>query len=636
MMTIYRKYTPTEIEELADDLKQQQSDGILSEGTLDSFKFRGQEGNTWTVFPETGDWYYWKSGSWQPAEVPDRPLDGSVELLDLAMLPISQLKEDHPEESEPAQQDSDIRQMIERATGRIRDSYTSGRINSAGAENLLKDLYLLDPGGVIWSFAINSEEWYFFRRDDWELSNDEGPNPLDFQIDQSDTPQNCSNCGTPLKSGKFCSECGAPVPAPESTYTEAAREVVKQFTESGAAALPEQIVPDWNIAPGFPETSAADASMPSDPLVPTPQPPRKRKRNIVLLSLIVFTVTCLCCLTVGLGGYFLYDNKSLTGVFGDRGIANGSVDQSKEGASGDNLSSATNTNQPVLSSEITDSYGHSMTMVPAGTFEMGGDADIALAECLKLHNTDLCDRDRHVCAEPIHSVFLDDYYIDIYEVTNAQYAVFLNEQGNQTEAGAKWLDAENENTLIVESSGSWQPKDGFANHPVVQINWFGARAYCQWRGARLPTEAEWEKATRGTDGRFYPWGNIFDGGRLNFCDGNCSLSWASTDNDDGYSRTAPVGSYSDGVSPYGLYNMAGNVSEWVEDWFDVYPGGDPESSEYFGREYRVVRGGSWSSVGAVGTTHRITGYPDKPPSYRITGYPDKPPSSTGFRCAHSP
>ncbi|MBW2647685.1 MAG: FHA domain-containing protein [Deltaproteobacteria bacterium] len=430
MMTIYRKYTPTEIEAMADDLKQQQSDGILSEGTLDSFKFRGQEGNTWTVLPETGDWYCWKSGSWQPTEEPDRPLDGSVELLDLVTLPLSQLKEDKPEERESVQQDSDIRQMIERATGRIRDSYASGGINSAGAENLLKDLYLLDPVGVIWSFGMHSEEWYFFRRDDWELSNDEGPNPLDFQIDQSDTPQNCSNCGTPFKGGKFCSECGAPAPGPESPYSEAAREVVKHFSESGAAALPEQIVPEWKPGPGIPEMSPADVSAPSDPLVaslqhhwqlrftkgvgsgkifelgehtrlgrnkaneivladeqcsqfhaliqwkensyvltdqnstngtivngdriqsptrlqlgdtitigdtnlvveegeiyaativrkrplqaqrspgtdkpaPPDSPPRKRTRNVVLISLIVFTVTCLCCLTVGLGGYFL-------------------------------------------------------------------------------------------------------------------------------------------------------------------------------------------------------------------------------------------------------------------------------------------------------------------------------------------
>ncbi|MBT8329994.1 MAG: formylglycine-generating enzyme family protein, partial [Desulfofustis sp.] len=105
---------------------------------------------------------------------------------------------------------------------------------------------------------------------------------------------------------------------------------------------------------------------------------------------------------------------------------------------------------------------------------------------------------------------------------------------------------------------------------------------------------------------------------------NCSLDWAKTEYDDGYAGTAPGGSYPEGASPYGVYNMAGNVSEWVEDWFDLYPGGDPQSSEYYGNVYRVLRGSSWSSTGAVGTPHRIA------------GEPSIPPSSTGFRCALSP
>jgi iron(II)-dependent oxidoreductase len=265
-----------------------------------------------------------------------------------------------------------------------------------------------------------------------------------------------------------------------------------------------------------------------------------------------------------------------------------------------------------------------MVLVAAGAFEMGGDADVALAECQQLLEPDLCDRNRHVVSEPIHSVYLDDFYMDKYEISNAQYAYFLNEQGNQTEAGAAWLNVDSDEVLILESSGSWQPKDGYSNHPVVQVTWYGARAYCQWRGARLPTEGEWEKAARGRDGRFYPWGNSFDGGRLNFCDSSCTLDWAYPGSDDGYARTAPVGAYSEGVSPYGVYSMAGNVSEWVEDWFEVYPGGDPASSEYFGGDYRVIRGGSWSSTGAVGTTHRIA------------AEPAQAPFSTGFRCARSP
>ena len=159
MMTIYRKYTPTEIEGMAENLKEQGSDGILPEGSLELFKFRGPEGETWTVFPETGEWYCWKSGSWQSAEAPESPLDGSVELLDLVTLPITQLEEDKSGDPEPAQPDADIRQTIERATGRIREAYTSGRINSAGAETLLRDLQLLDPEGLIWSLGMPLQVW---------------------------------------------------------------------------------------------------------------------------------------------------------------------------------------------------------------------------------------------------------------------------------------------------------------------------------------------------------------------------------------------------------------------------------------------------------------------------------------------
>ena len=743
-MTIYRKFAPTEIEAIANYLQQQLSDGILPEELLENFKFRGSEGHTWTVSPQTGAWYRYESGNWPPAKKPYTPMDGTIDLLETVTLPLSPLETRQPEENEPAPPDADIRQMLERATRRVRDSYNQGKINSAGAENLLKDLYLLDPAGLIWSYGMHTDEWYFFRQDDWEISVGDGPNPQNFQPKQSDSPKNCGSCGTPLNGGKFCSECGSPAPQSEGPYTQAAKEVVRRFTESGAVPLPEQIVPDWKPAPGFPGTIAAGASAaaaqissqqpqwklrishgvgagqsfalgaytrlgrtnaneivlaeqqssrlhamiqrqensyviadqnstngtfvngvriqsptrlhpgdtisigdtyllveeepiapativrprppqaqpPPGPVRPAPpaSPPKTRNRLIILLAIMLFLVVCLCLCALSLGGFFYYENQSLA----KRNTPDETFAQPPEEASGDNTSPTAIPTPTVLASEITDSYGHSMVLVPAGAFEMGGDADIAVAECLKLHEPEGCDRNMLERIEPIHTVTLGDYYMDKYEVTNAQFTVFLNEQGNQEEAGTTWLDDENGETLILQSSGSWQPKDDFANHPVVRVNWYGARAYCQWRGARLPTEAEWEKAARGTDGRLYPWGNVFDGGRLNFCDGNCSMLWASTDHDDGYSRTAPVGSYSEGVSPYGLYDMAGNVSEWVADFFDVYPGGDPESSEFFGREYRVARGGSWDATGAIGTT------------YRAAGEPDKPSFPTGFRCASLP
>jgi len=766
-MTPYRKYSLTEIELMAGGLNQELTDGTLSVDILEMFKFRGPAGNTWTILPQDGSWYRYQAGKWQPTKAPATSMDGTIEILSIAMLPFSPAENHTPEQDNtpPPQQDLDVRKTLERATERVRDAYNNGKINSDGALNLLKDLYVLDPAGLIWSCGMHTGKWYFFGQDDWELSP-AGPKPENFQVKQSKSPKYCSNCGTPLNAGKFCSECGTPASPPESPDSQAAKDVVVRFTESGVAPLPEQIVPDWTPAPGFPEKNATDSSVHSSQTAvvhkqseidgtlaeqitnqqsswklrvsqgvdvgqifsleeyarlgrtntneimlseqqssrlhaiiqrqdnsyiitdqnstngtlvngvriqsptslhlgdtisiggtnfvvegeaiapativsrrppqeqsspeisqpaPSVSPPMKRNRRIILLSVIVFVVTCLCFFTLGFGGYLYFEDQSLASMFDDLIAPNDTIAQPPEEISSEITSPPASPTPTVLPSEIADPYGHSMVLVSAGAFEMGSDADIAMAECLKLHDQGLCDDPNwHKRLEPIHTITLGDYYIDRYEVTNAQYAIFLNLQGNQEESGTTWLDDENEVSLIVVSNGSWQPKGGYANHPVIQANWFGARAYCQWRGARLPTEAEWEKAARGTDGRLYPWGNSFDGERLNFCDGNCSEIWASTDYDDGYSGTAPVGSYSDGVSPYGLHDMAGNASEWVADWYDVYPGGDPESTENFGREYRGVRGGSWYSTGAIGTT------------WRVSGKPDKPLFSVGFRCVRSP
>ena len=183
---------------------------------------------------------------------------------------------------------------------------------------------------------------------------------------------------------------------------------------------------------------------------------------------------------------------------------------------------------------------------------------------------------------PQHTVSLDAFWIDRYEVTNDQYRAFVEATGNRVPY-------------------DWQKGEipaGKQDHPVVRVSWEDAQAYCQWAGARLPTEAEWEKGARGTDARQYPWGNTFDGSRLNFCDRNCEFDWKDTDVDDGYARTAPVGSFPAGASPYGALDMAGNVWEWVADWYDgdYYrrsPGSNPAGPDSGG--YRVLRGGSWSS-----------------------------------------
>ena len=145
-------------------------------------------------------------------------------------------------------------------------------------------------------------------------------------------------------------------------------------------------------------------------------------------------------------------------------------------------------------------------------------------------------------------VLLDAFWIDRTEVTKAQYQRCV-------EAGV---------CAAPSCSGT-----GKGDHPVVCVSWRDASKYCAWAGRRLPTEAEWEKAARGTDGRKYPWGNQdVVGNLLNFCDINCSNSWKEAAVNDGYAETAPVGTYLAGASPYGAWDMAGNVWEWVADWYD--------------------------------------------------------------------
>jgi len=134
------------------------------------------------------------------------------------------------------------------------------------------------------------------------------------------------------------------------------------------------------------------------------------------------------------------------------------------------------------------------------------------------------------------------------------------------------------------------------------VNWFDAEKFCDWRNARLPSEAEWEKAAVFDPNQAivlrYPWGDAFDGTKLNYCDSNCSLERRDTRFDDGHQDTAPVGSYGDGRSPLGLYDMSGNVMEWLSDWYDrnyyesstdTNPLGPPDG------EFKAIRGGSWLS-----------------------------------------
>ena len=229
-----------------------------------------------------------------------------------------------------------------------------------------------------------------------------------------------------------------------------------------------------------------------------------------------------------------------------------------------------------------------MSYIPAGEFQMGsedGDDD----------------------EKPVHTVNIDAFWMDQTEVSNEQFGVFVEQTGYITRAEEK-----GSSRAVVDRSwedvdgADWQHPQGpdsnlvdLSDHPVTHISWNDAKAYCGWADVRLPSEAEWEKAARGgLEGATYPWGNEFDGSNVNFCDVNCSQSWADQNADDGYAFTSPVANFS--PNGYGLYDMAGNLWEWTADWYggDYYlnlPSSNPLGPD--GGESRVLRGGSWISYG---------------------------------------
>jgi formylglycine-generating enzyme required for sulfatase activity len=201
---------------------------------------------------------------------------------------------------------------------------------------------------------------------------------------------------------------------------------------------------------------------------------------------------------------------------------------------------------------------------------------------------------------PKHQVWLSTFFMDLHEVTTAQYAVFLS----VTNRDAPW-----QWTMVDLSQ--------HGDRPVIGVDWADADAYCRWKGKRLPTEAEWEKAARGTEGRLYPWGNYAPNSQLaNFALG-ARFSYSQV--------LMPVRSYERGKSPYGLYHMAGNVVEWVQDWYamsyyESSPERNPQGPDQ--GQFKVLRGGSWSDQ----------------PNYLLTYGRFKLPSETrnsytGFRCA---
>jgi formylglycine-generating enzyme required for sulfatase activity len=208
---------------------------------------------------------------------------------------------------------------------------------------------------------------------------------------------------------------------------------------------------------------------------------------------------------------------------------------------------------------------------------------------------------------PGRTVELGEFYIGRLEVTNGQYARFEGETG-------------------YRSQGAWRKYSlpGRELHPVVNVSWNDAKEYCAWAGLRLPTEAEWERGARGTDGRTWPWGNTWEPDYCNtreLRDAGLRALSAPVIGDRG---TTPVGSFPLGVSPEGCLDMAGNVEEWVEDWYSFYPGctlknGPPS------RTYRVMKGGTWGHGAPMARC------PD-----RVMNYPHSRYIDVGFRVARDP
>jgi formylglycine-generating enzyme required for sulfatase activity len=252
--------------------------------------------------------------------------------------------------------------------------------------------------------------------------------------------------------------------------------------------------------------------------------------------------------------------------------------------------SATPTSSPTppqpVSTQVSAVDGMVMVYIPSSTFIMGStDAD-----------ADAGDEEK-----PQRIVYLRAFWIDRYEVTNAMYARCVRDgvcpppqmPGSKTRA-------------------AYFDEPGYENYPVIYVSWEEARKYCEWAGRRLPTEAEWEKASRGVEGQIYPWGDQPPVGNLANFGGKVG-------------DTSRAGSYPDGASPYGVLDMAGNVLEWVADWYgaDYYassadnnPGGPPSG------EFRVLRGGSWFNMARSMRS-----------AFRLWNYPDVRTDTIGFRCA---
>lgn len=217
--------------------------------------------------------------------------------------------------------------------------------------------------------------------------------------------------------------------------------------------------------------------------------------------------------------------------------------------------------------------------------------------------------------KPEHRFFVKSFLIDVLPVSNADFAKFLNARGLKNHLGESFYDDDDRDARIHQQNSLWQAERGYATHPVNEVSWLGARDYCTWLNKRLPTEAEWEKAARGTDGRMYPWGNSKP-------DRNRALYGAA------YNSSAPVDAFPEGASPYGVLDLSGNQWEWVSSAYRPYPySADDGRENQTPGPIRSTRGGGHdSSEDELTTTQR---------GRNLSRNPRAGHHNIGFRCASS-
>jgi formylglycine-generating enzyme required for sulfatase activity len=479
-------------------------------------------------------------------------------------------------------------QQAERKFKELKASYEAGDLSEAEFKTQLEELMVQDEAGTWWMIGFETEMWYRHDGTEWVLADPPG------SVSQK-----------PL------------------TPIEAEEEIVREKAEreDGEKAATDIVEPETvegaHKVPSYPRPAAQhDTGI---------EPSKSKSRNWMVYAVIGFVGIALCCVS-GIWMYNRLINQPAATVAPapeepaeEEPEATEAPAPEEPAEEEPEATEAPASEEParelgVGSTMIAEKDGMVMVYVPAGEFQMGSDANDALAECQKYRSD--CKRDWFTDEEPAHSIYLDDYWIDQTEVTNAMYSQCVEEGKCDPPSSTKSYTRD-----------IYYGDSKYNDYPVIYVSWNNAKTYCEWAGRRLPSEAEWEKAAGWDEDsqsqRVYPWGNAFDS-KVNFCDTNCSFEWKNPEFDDGYADTAPVGTYPKGASFYGALDLAGNVWEWVADWYDVYPGGDEGASDNYGQTYRVLRGGSWND-----NNYYVRA------ANRNWNYPADSSNDLGFRCSRS-